>query len=144
MFAHLSISLFSFWHYQTYTVKHNIWQNTMIWQKKSIDWLTDYFSELALKSNFFGIPSHIASRESLLGASVNLSQIQTGQQRSRSSFSLFLCKKKREKIKKTYAAQKDKMKKTFFLKVTNHIGQESFVFIHEIGLYNMKPWLAAS
>lgn len=46
---------------------------------------------------------------------------------------------------KTDAAQKDKMKKQFFfLKVTNHIGQESFVFIHEIGLYNMKPWLAVS
>lgn len=34
--------------------------------------------------------------------------------------------------------EKKEKKDLLFLKVTNHIGQETFVFIHEIGLYNMK------
>lgn len=54
MFAHLPISLFFFDTIRHLQLKHNIWQNTMIWQKTCIDRLTDYVSELAEKRSVSG------------------------------------------------------------------------------------------
>lgn len=99
------------------------------------------------------MPGQTVSRDSLIhffSGAVTHSQTQTaGAEKATVPHYLFFVQKKKkekkerkeERMQETNDTleQKKRKENLLFLKVTNHIGQETFVFIHEIGLYNMRP-----
>lgn len=141
-------------------LKHNIWQNTMIWRKTCTDWLTDSLSELAENEHFWRnrhVQPHTNISYTVFFSGLWQNQCQVGQyseisdslcccdtltdwdggQRSlRSSMFDFVQKilKERERMKET-----DNTKKTniLFLKSPTHLTRNHW-------LYNMKPRVAVS
>lgn len=94
-------------------------------------------SSYSVYSVFKGLSNISARSDSIqrhpdsLSGAVTQSHTQSGD-REASASQICFCAKKKE-------TDNTHKKNLLFLKVTNHIGQETFVFIHEIGLYNMKP-----